>query len=195
MNDQEIKITAQPLLNPEVCVFTVDRPLLPSGSFNCRNAEMAKGSPLLESLFAIDGIREILVAGPSLTIAKSSPEPWSALGKRIGDAIRGAIVAGKPLFATELKKPTLTDDQIRREIEDLFETEINPAISGHGGFVELIEVKNSVVSLRMAGGCQGCGAAAITLKHGIERSILNRVPDVAEVVDVTDHTSGVNPFY
>jgi len=195
MNDQEIKITAQPLLNPEVCIFTVDLPVLPSGSFNCKNAEMAKGSPLLEALFATGNVREIFVTGSSLTIAKSSPESWGVLGKQIGEVIREAFKSGQPLMASDLKKPSLSDDQIRTALQELFESEINPALSSHGGFVELVDVKNSSVYLRMAGGCQGCGAASITLKHGIERAILDRVPEVAEVVDVTDHTSGANPFY
>lgn len=195
MKDQEIKITAQPLLNPEVCIFTVDLPVLPNGSFNCKNAEMAKGSPLLEALFATGNVREIFVTGSSLTIAKSSPEPWEVLGKQIGEVIRATIKSGQSLMASDLKKPSLSDDQIRTAIKELFEGEINPALSSHGGFVELVDVKNASVYLRMAGGCQGCGAASITLKHGIERAILDRVPEVAEVVDVTDHSSGANPFY
>ncbi len=195
MNDQDIKITAQPLLNPEVCIFTVDRPLLPSGSINCKSAEMAKGSPLLEALFAIDGVREVYVNGSSLTIAKSSPEPWQVFGKQIGQVIREQFMSGKQLIVTDAPKASMSDEQIRTEIEDLFSNEINPALSGHGGFVELVEVKAGAVYLRMSGGCQGCGAASITLKHGIERAILTRVPQVAEVVDVTDHTAGANPFY
>ncbi len=195
MNDQEIKITAQPLLNPEVCLFTVDRPVLPSGSFSCKNAETAKGSPLLEALFATGSVREVFVTGSSLTIAKSSPEPWGVLGKQIGEVIRETIRSGRPLLAADLKKPTISDEQIHREVTQLFETEINPALSAHGGFAELVEVKNSSVYVRLAGGCQGCGAASITLKHGIERAILDRVPEVAEVIDVTDHSAGTNPFY
>jgi Fe-S cluster biogenesis protein NfuA len=195
MNDQEIKITAQPLLNPEVCIFTVDRPVLPSGSFNCKSIEMAKGSPLLEALFATESVREVFVTGSSLTIAKSSPEPWTVLGKQIGEVIRETIKSGQPLVAADLKKPTLSDEQIHQEVKQLFEVEINPALSAHGGFAELVEVKNGSVYVRLAGGCQGCGAASITLKHGIERAILDRVPEVAEVVDVTDHTAGANPFY
>jgi Fe-S cluster biogenesis protein NfuA len=195
MNDQEIRITAQPLLNPDVCIFTLDRAVLPSGSFNCKDAEMAKGSALLEALFATGIVREVSVTGAILTIAKSSPEPWNALGKQIGEVIREAIKSGKPLLAADLKKPTLSDEQIHTAVQELFENEINPALSGHGGFVQLIEVKNASVYLKLAGGCQGCGAASITLKHGIERAILDRVPEVAEVVDVTDHTAGANPYY
>ncbi len=195
MSEQDIKITAQPLANPEVCIFTIDRPLTTSAPISCKSADMAKGSPLLEALFAIGGIREVYVSGSTLTSAKSSPEPWPVLGKQIGQVIRDQFMSGKQLLATSTNQPTMSDAEIRSEIEDLFNNEINPALSGHGGFVELVEVKNGAVYLRMSGGCQGCGAASITLKHGIERAIMNRVPTVAEVVDVTDHTAGANPFY
>ena len=72
---------------------------------------------------------------------------------------------------------------------------INPAVAGHGGFVELIDVQDNRVYLQMGGGCQGCGAADITLKSGIERLIKEELPEVAEVLDTTDHSSGSNPYY
>ncbi|PYN13654.1 MAG: iron-sulfur cluster assembly accessory protein, partial [Candidatus Rokuibacteriota bacterium] len=57
------------------------------------------------------------------------------------------------------------------------------------------DVKDSVVYLQMGGGCQGCGAADITLKAGIERLIKEELPEITEVLDTTDHAAGENPFY
>ena len=195
MSDDDIKITAQPLNDPDVCIFTVDRPIYPNATFDCRNAGQAKGSPLLEALFELGSIREILVSGNSLTIAKSGDEPWQLLGKKIGEVLRKRIKSGIPLIVISQKKVDLDPDSVRHEIEDLFENQINPAIASHGGFVELVDVKGSAVYLRMSGGCQGCGAASMTLRHGIEKAIRERIPEVTEVVDVTDHTAGVNPYY
>lgn len=84
---------------------------------------------------------------------------------------------------------------IRDRVQELIDTSINPAVSGHGGYIELIDVQDTTVYIRMSGGCQGCGAADVTLKSGIERMILEEVPEVTEVLDTTDHASGVNPFY
>jgi Fe-S cluster biogenesis protein NfuA len=195
MIDSEIKISAQPLLNPDVCIFQVDRPLLLGGSINCKSKEEASGSPLLEGLFAIEGIREVFIAGDSLTIAKNTQEGWQALGKSIGEVIREQIRSGKPLVAANVEKPALSDEQIYKAVEELLETEINPALGAHGGHVELVEVKDAAVFVRLGGGCQGCGAASMTLKHGIERAIRGKIPAVTDVVDVTDHTAGDNPFY
>ena len=60
---------------------------------------------------------------------------------------------------------------LKSRVQELIDTTINPAVAGHGGYVELIDVQDNRVYLQMGGGCQGCGAADITLKSGIERLI------------------------
>jgi Fe/S biogenesis protein NfuA len=87
------------------------------------------------------------------------------------------------------------DEEIRDKVQNLLDTAINPAISAHGGFVDLLEVKEKVVYLAMGGGCQGCGMADVTLRHGIEALLRDEIPDIAEIVDATDHESGVSPYY
>ncbi len=85
--------------------------------------------------------------------------------------------------------------ELKSKVQDLVDTSINPAIAAHGGYVELIDVKDNVVYLQMGGGCQGCGAADITLKAGIERLIKEEIPEITEVLDTTDHAAGANPYY
>jgi Fe/S biogenesis protein NfuA len=80
-------------------------------------------------------------------------------------------------------------------VQELIDSMINPAVAGHGGFVQLIDVRDNKVYLAMGGGCQGCGAADITLKAGIERLIKEEIPEVEEVLDTTDHAAGNNPYY
>ena len=77
----------------------------------------------------------------------------------------------------------------------VLEEQINPAIASHGGHAELVAVEEPIAYLRLGGGCQGCGMAAVTLSQGIEVAILESVPEITEVVDVTDHASGANPYY
>jgi Fe/S biogenesis protein NfuA len=85
--------------------------------------------------------------------------------------------------------------ELKSRVQELIDTMINPAVASHGGFVELIDVQDNRVYLQMGGGCQGCGAADITLKSGIERLIKEEIPEVTEVLDTTDHGSGANPYY
>jgi Fe/S biogenesis protein NfuA len=87
------------------------------------------------------------------------------------------------------------DEEIRDKVQQLIESAINPAISGHGGFVDLVDVKDQVVYLSMGGGCQGCGMADVTLRHGIEALLRDEIPEIAEIVDATDHMAGDNPYY
>jgi Fe/S biogenesis protein NfuA len=72
---------------------------------------------------------------------------------------------------------------------------VNPAIASHGGSVKLVEVRDDVVYLEMMGGCQGCGMAAVTLAQGVRRIIMESVPEVRDIVDVTNHEAGSNPYY
>jgi Fe/S biogenesis protein NfuA len=86
-------------------------------------------------------------------------------------------------------------DELKVKVQDVIDTMINPAVAGHGGFVELIDVQDFRVYLTMGGGCQGCGAADVTLKAGIERLLKEEIPEILEVLDTTDHASGQNPYY
>ncbi len=65
----------------------------------------------------------------------------------------------------------------------------------HGGIVRLMDIKDNIVDIQMGGGCQGCGMADVTLKYGIETAIRAAVPEVGDVLNVTDHASGRNPYF
>jgi Fe/S biogenesis protein NfuA len=84
---------------------------------------------------------------------------------------------------------------IAERVQQVLTEQVNPAIAGHGGSAELVSVDDTVAYLRLMGGCQGCGMAQVTLKHGIERILMDAIPELTAVEDVTDHSSGENPFY
>jgi Fe/S biogenesis protein NfuA len=82
-----------------------------------------------------------------------------------------------------------------RHIEKLFDEEIRPALASHDGNVEVVDLDNDVLFLRLSGGCQGCASSSATLKDGIVRLVKERFPDIKEVIDVTDHKAGDNPYF
>ncbi len=84
---------------------------------------------------------------------------------------------------------------LAEQISIVLTENINPAIAMHGGRAELVSVDGTVAFLRLAGGCQGCGMAQVTLRQGIERILRESIPEISEVVDVTDHASGADPYY
>lgn len=84
---------------------------------------------------------------------------------------------------------------LARRVHELLESQINPGIAAHGGRADLVKVEDSVAHLRLGGGCQGCGMARVTLSEGIASAIQEQIPEITEVVDVTDHGAGSNPYY
>ncbi len=194
METKEIRISAEPQMDPNICRFVIDRPVY-DGFYNCRNKAMASGSPLLEALFALPGVTEVLVSGSSITVAKNDPAEWGDLGIKIGETIRARIAAGGTQVSPGAagKQPPLPG--LREKVQKIFDEEINPGIAGHGGSVELKDVQGSVIFVTLSGGCQGCASASFTLRYGIEQLLRERVPEVTDVVDVTDHGAGENPYF
>ena len=80
-------------------------------------------------------------------------------------------------------------------VQQVIDTQINPAVAGHGGHVALLDVKDDTAYIALGGGCQGCGMADVTLKHGIEAMIKEAVPEIRQIIDTTDHAGGTNPYY
>jgi len=78
---------------------------------------------------------------------------------------------------------------------EVLEHGVNPQIAAHGGRADLVAVVENVAYLRLMGGCQGCGHASITLSQGIVTAIQSAVPEIVDVVDVTAHAEGANPYY
>jgi Fe/S biogenesis protein NfuA len=82
-----------------------------------------------------------------------------------------------------------------RQIEKLFDDMIRPALAAHGGNIELIDVDNNTIFVKMTGGCQGCASSQATLTDGVERLLKQHYPEIEKVVDMTDHDSGENPYF
>ena len=198
MTDQarQIRIIAKPQVNPSKCDFEVDRSVV-EGTAYFGNADAAEGSPLAEKLFALDGVHEILMRGPSLTVTKTDAIEWGALARDVGTTVREHLLTGEPCVSEDALASSdgSDDERIRKQIEAVLESEINPAIASHGGVITILDVQNGVVYVKMGGGCQGCASSTATLKQGVEQAIRAHVPDVVEILDTTDHAAGTNPYY
>jgi Fe/S biogenesis protein NfuA len=96
-----------------------------------------------------------------------------------------------PLLGVQLD---LTGD-LADKVQQLLAEAINPSLASHGGFASLVGVEDTKVFLSMGGGCQGCAMSAATLREGIQVAIKEAIPEVTEIVDVTDHDAGESPYY
>jgi Fe/S biogenesis protein NfuA len=86
-------------------------------------------------------------------------------------------------------------DPLAQSVVSVLEEQVNPSIAAHGGRADLVAVKDASVYLRLSGGCQGCGMAKATLSQGIEVILREAIPEIVNIVDVTDHADGTNPYY
>jgi len=86
-------------------------------------------------------------------------------------------------------------DPLALRVQEVLDSTINPGVASHGGWVDLLGVKERTAFIRMGGGCQGCGMADVTLKQGIETTIFSAVPEITRVIDETDHAAGDNPYF
>ena len=194
METSDIKITAEPT-DESVCRFTVNVPVLASGSASFDSPEKARFSPLAAALFDIEPIIAVRLSNNLVTVTKEGIADWAPIARLVGAAIRAHVVSGAPAVSDDYTASLPSVDEMRQKIRELFDTEINPAVAGHGGFIDLIDVRDNNVYVMMGGGCQGCGAANVTLKQGVEQAIRRILPEIGEVLDTTDHASGNNPYY
>ncbi len=99
--------------------------------------------------------------------------------------------------APNSKMPKVNDDSsLADRINYLLYTEINPSLASHGGEVSLLELDSeNYAILKFGGGCQGCGAVEMTLKDGVEKTLMENLPELAGVRDLTDHSDKSNAYY
>lgn len=112
--------------------------------------------------------------------------------------LEGAVVSfvevGGGSFKIDNPNP-VWEDPVAQSVAEVIEQQINPGVAAHGGFVTLVKVEDSIAYIKMGGGCQGCGLAPLTLNQGIITTICEAVPVIQNVVDITQHAAGVNPYY
>lgn len=194
--DAEIGISAEPVDNQR-CKFVVSRPVH-DGLRRFVSRDEAAGSPLAEAIFSLPGlgVTEVVVSGSTVTVVKDNATPWQTVGRPVGAAIRQALSSPVPAVAARVVPASGPgDDALYERVALLFDSHVNPMVARHGGRVELIDVQEAVVMLRMAGGCQGCGMADVTLRQGIEGLLSQHIPEIRGIMDITDHNAGSNPYF
>ena len=197
-DSDEVLIKAQPSTTGDNCVFRVNRKLLQGYSWYFSNFEGAEGSPLAERLFSMDEVETVLVLENHLTVTRKDKTlyDWKEFAKEIGSAIRSAINEnGGQLISAKIIESIPAEEEIREGIQKSIDDEVNPGVAGHGGMISLLNVNGNTITIHMGGGCQGCSAADLTLKQGIHTTFRKAVPEVGAILDETDHSAGLNPYF
>lgn len=181
--------------NPAICRFTVNRTLhIGTASFD--NKTQAEQSLLAHKLFDIEGITRVQLIGHLLVLSKTAQQEWEELVEHVEEILQTFLVSGSALSQEQVEdRMMLIGRGTKEKVQYLLAHKINPGVAAHAGFVELIDVKDNAVYIRLGGGCQGCGAADFTLRQGIEAILRKEIPEILQVLDVTDHAAGMNPYY
>jgi Fe-S cluster biogenesis protein NfuA len=189
-----VKVIAKPLDGTR-CTLLLSRPVLQPGVHRYSSLSEAAEAPVALAVLGVPWVADVVIAGDELTVTKreGSP-PWSELAAQLRYAVRTAMEREEALPPPEDGGPE-EDDAIYRVADRVFRTQINPWVAQHGGNVELVDVQDGTVVLRMSGGCQGCGMARVTLRQGVETALRRAIPALREVRDVTDHAAGTNPYF
>ena len=139
----------------------------------------------------VDGL-PVVIAGSDTENLRGATIDWS------DDLMSGGLTVAnpnRPQVVTAAPGNGELSGDVETRVAQVIDRRINPAIAQHGGRAMLDHVENEIAYVRLGGGCQGCGMATVTLDQGIESAILESVPEIRQVVDVTDHTAGENPYY
>lgn len=191
-----IELRAEPIDDCR-CRFVVSRPLHQGGAARFRTVDEAAGMRVAEAVLSVPGVTEVVLSGNVVTVSKDVSRSWEEIGEQVSYAVNTAVAAeemagGRGDLASEEE---LDDEAIYGIVDQLLRTEINAAVARHGGKVELVDVQDSTVVVRMLGGCQGCGMATVTLRQGIEATLRQVIPALKGISDITDHSAGTNPYF
>ncbi|MGH1468976.1 MAG: NifU family protein [Bdellovibrionales bacterium] len=163
----------------------------------------ATPSPIASKLFGFPWVEEITVATRGLLIKRQSWVDFDIIAEPLKELISEHFNSSSPTTFEENPEPQVAaveeyDLAEYSENEGLIvqflAEEVNPQVASHGGKISFVKLEGTMVHLKMEGGCQGCGMAAVTLKEGVEKSLLERFDFISEVIDTTDHSSGIRPY-
>lgn len=174
--------------------FELDAPLA-DGGWWFGDKEAAKASPLAERLLAVETVTGVKIAGSTVSVTRDSFEDWHLHAKTLAGVIAEHAASGKPAVKPGTPSNLPTEAAIRATVEEILETQVNPAVASHGGEIRLMDVKGTNVYVQLLGGCHGCASSTVTLKQGVERALRDAVPQIDDIIDVTDHATGENPYH
>jgi len=179
--------------NPAALKFLPGEPVMKEGTADFVSAEAAASSPLAERLFAVEGVVGVFLGGDFISVTKTEDKEWQVLKPSILGAIMEHFAAGRPVILADQDETAGgdgggggggEDDEIVRQIKELIETRVRPAVAQDGGDIIFHGYEAGVVYLQMQGACSGCPSSAMTLKAGIENMLKHYVPEVEEVRSV-----------
>jgi len=170
--------------NPATLKFIPGTAVMKTGTIDFPSAEDAARSPLAERLFRVEGVTRVFLGSDFVTVSKRADREWHVMKPAILGAIMEHFTVGAPILNEEAAPAAASaddDNEVVKQIKDLLDTRVRPAVASDGGDIEFDRFEDGVVFLHMRGSCSGCPSSTATLKMGIENMLKHYVPEVVEV--------------
>ena len=193
---ENVRIKAEISADEQRCTLTIDRPIFENLGWYFPSAESAQDAPLARDLHDIESVESVLIDHDSITLSRGfCRDEWIVTAQAAAPIIRAHILAQTHIMPKSIRAQIPSETDVRAAVKKVIDDVLNPGVAGHGGIISLLDVHGNRIWLNMGGGCQGCSAAAVTLRHGIEGELRKAIPFLGGVHDATDHTAlGTNPF-
>ena len=173
--------------NPATLKFLPGQTVLQTGTADFPSAEAATSSPLAARIFAAGGVTGVFFGTDFVTVTKAEAADWQHIKPAILGAIMehyqsgAAVMDGEAQAAGGHAEHTGENGDIVRQIKELLDTRVRPAVAQDGGDITFHGFDRGVVYLHMQGACAGCPSSTLTLKMGIENLLRHYIPEVTEV--------------
>ena len=155
------------------------------GSADFPSPETAGKSPLAARIFAVEGVTGVFFGTDFVTVTKAEAVDWGHIKPAILGAIMEHYQSGQPVIVGEQAAAHQAhdgpDSDIVRQIKELLDTRVRPAVAQDGGDITFHGFDRGIVYLHMKGACAGCPSSTLTLKMGIENLLRHYIPEVTEV--------------
>ena len=181
-----VNVTLEFTPNPDTLKYNVSEPLIPRGALDFTDPAAAADSPLAERLFAIEGVKGVMIAKAFVTITVDGQDRMMEVHASVPVAIKEHLEAGEPVFSGTLPESEhgAHDSEVAQKIISVLDEQIRPAVAMDGGDIVFDDFREGVVYLELKGSCSGCPSSLATLKMGIEQHLRELFPEVQEVVAV-----------
>lgn len=173
--------------NPATLKFLPGQTVLEAGTADFPTAEAATKSPLARRIFAAGGVTGVFFGNDFVTVTKAEDVEWQHIKPAILGAIMEHYQSGVPVMEGTFApggghaEHSGEDADIVRQIKELLDTRVRPAVAQDGGDITFHGFDRGVVYLHMQGACAGCPSSTLTLKMGIENLLRHYIPEVTEV--------------
>ncbi len=170
--------------NPNTLKFIPGVQVLEKGTVEFKDKSSAKFSNLANLIFFINGIERVFLATEFVSVTKNNETNWEILKPLVLTAIMDHYASGKNVIEKNqnyIDKSTNKDTPVVKQIKELIDQRVRPAVAMDGGDISFCSFEDGVVTLQMKGACAGCPSSTATLKMGIENMLRHYIPEVVEV--------------